>query len=773
MAISGIASTGLMSGLDVGGLVSKILDVEKKPVALLSVRKNDYELKIASILNLSSKLSLYKSSIESLNDSEKFNTKTASVSKTSGGTELLTVSASSDATEGSHSITVKQLAASNKKASQGWIDKNSTSISSSTGSLKFKVGSSGAETSIGVTNSTTLQGLVDKINTENADVTASIMNDGTGSNPYRLVLTADNTGSSKTISITQNDTDLDFANKNVEAGYAYTDNTYSGTFSSNEGNNYTGTTNKTFLMQTVTGGESGVATYKYSVDGGITWLGYGGVTYDSSASDDTSGGAITTSTSLKDIDGAGSENEGVQASFSSGSDLAAGDKFTIDVFNPEMQEAQDAVVEIDNATVVKSTNTITDAIPGITMKLLQADTSSTLTLTVSSNTSTAKEDIENFVQSYNDLIEFINDQLSYDPESEEVNPLLGDPTLLAIRNRIAGKVTASIPGLSTSSYTNLSQIGIESDYKTGKLSIDSAELSSALSSNPTAASKLFVGTATPTNQAIKFESKTSKTEAGIYSISLSAAPEQATLTGDNDLSSTGLASDETLIFKYSDNHTDSDATSTAFSVTLNSGSTINTIVTTLNSAFATNDVELTASNSSGKLKITSDDYGADIWLKITTDQGHATDQIWDTSGSREDDGVDIAGSINNHVAQGEGNILTATSGFPEEGLKISTTTNEAGLYGRVRVSRGIADLIPSIIESYIDSDSGILKSKESSLQDSIDDIDSQIERMEKRLEEKEERLLAEFARLEVVLSQYDTLAQYLASNLVALPTIGK
>ncbi|HDH06693.1 MAG TPA: hypothetical protein ENH01_13505 [Nitrospirae bacterium] len=788
--ISGIASSGLMSGLDVYGLVDQILQVEQRPITVLQLRQNDYELKIASILNLSTKLASYKTSLEALNSVDKFNTKTASVTKTSGGTELLTVSSSNSAAEGSYSIKVNQLAAAGKKASQGWVDQNLTAINSSGGTFKFKVGSSGAEKSISVSSTMTLQGLRDAINTANSGVTASIINDGTGSNPYRLILTANDSGSSNDIIITEGATAeaLGFtdgsanAPKIIEAAYAYTDNSYSGTVASNNGNNYTGTTNKTFLLQVVSAGESATATYKYSVDGGINWLGYGGVAYDSTASDDTSGGAITTSASLKAIDGSGATNEGVTASFTSGSTLAVGDKFTIDVFNPEMQEAKDAVIVIDNVTIVKSTNTITDAIQGITMDLLQVDTDSTLTLTVSSSSSSAKSDIGSFVDSYNDLFEFINEQLSYDPDEGTANPLIGDPTLLEIKRKIGNTISGTIPGLSTASYTNLSQIGITTDYKTGKLSISDSKLNSALSADPDAVSKLFIGTAVPTNQAITFESKTSETLAGIYGISISAAPEQASLTGDNDLSSTVLGSEEILIFKYSDNYTETDKTFTAFSVTLTAGSTINTIVNTLNSGFATNNAGFTASNSSGKLKITSNDYGADIWFQVSSNQVSDTDndQIWDkttwdnaTDSLLSDAGVDIAGSINNHVAIGKGNVLTAAPGFSEGGLKISTTSNQTGLFGTISVSLGIADRLPSTLEYYVESESGILKSKETSLQDSIDDIDARILIMQKRLEDKEERLLSEFTRLEVLLSKYDAISQYLTSVLDAIPKIGE
>lgn len=778
------ATTGITSGIDYAALVQSLMSVERRPIELLESRQVDYQVKISSVLNLITKLSSYKSSLEALNSSEKFNIKTASVTKTSNNVELLTVSASSTATVGSYSLQINQLAAASKKASKGWADQNTTVINSSGGTFKFKVGSDGAVTTISVSSTMTLQGLRDAINSADGGVTASIINDGTGSNPYRFILTANNTGSSNNIIITDGTTAQNLGltdvsgtpPKIIETAYAYTTNSYSGTVASNEGNNYTGTTNKTFLVEIVTAGASGAAEYKYSIDGGINWKGSAGDAYGSNA--------ITTNTALTDIDGTGASNEGVQVSFSAGSDLSVGDRFTIDVFNPEMQEAKDAVIEVDNATIVKGTNTITDAIQGVTLKLLQADPSSTVTLTVSSDTSSAKSNIESFVNSYNALYEFIQDQLVYDPDTEEeADPLFGDPTLLEIRRRLGDVMTGTIPGLSYASYTNLSQIGITLDYKTGKLSLDKTELDTALSTDPDAVAKLFIGTATPTNQSITFVSKTSDTQAGTYSIYISTAPEQATLGGANDstvndLSSTPLGIDETLIFMYSTDYTSSTPTYKTLSVTLTSGSTINSIVSTLNSAFATNNVGLSASNDSdsGKLKITSTDYGADIWFQVTTDQGDDLDddQIWDASANDtlSDAGVDIVGNINNHVADGVGNVLTAASGFAEQGLKISTTSSQTGGFGTITVSLGIADRLPSILDSYVDTDTGVLRSKESSMQDSVDYLEDQISRKEERLEDREQRYIEQFARLEVLLAKYSALSQSLLSQLANLQTIG-
>ncbi|HAK87956.1 MAG TPA: hypothetical protein DHV16_01050 [Nitrospiraceae bacterium] len=780
----GISSSGLISGINADELVSGLINLERQPITILQNRQKDYELKIASVLDMNTKLSSFKSALSALNSSSKFNTKTASVTKTSDGAELLTVSASSTATAGSYSIQVNQLAAANKKASNGQVDENTTAIASASGSFKFKVGSGGSVTTVSVNSSITLQGLRDDINSANAGVTASILNDGTGSNPYRLVLTADDAGSSNTIYITQNDTNLDFTNKKIEDAYAYTTNGYGGTVTSNSGTNsstYASTTNKTYLVEIVTGGASGTATYKYSTDGGITFKGYDGSTFSSTAGTDTSGGAISTTVDYTNeyIDGTNSDSadsEGVKIQFSAGSDLVAGDRFTVDVFNPEMQAAQDAVIEVDNATITKSTNTIDDAIQGVTLNLLKADTSSTVTLTVSSDTSSAKSSVKSFVDSYNTLIKAINDQLTYNSSTKKKNPLLGDPTLLEIRKKIGDIIHGVIPGLSSSDYTNLSQIGISSDGKTGKLSLNETTLGSALSSNPDAVAKLFIGTGTASNSAITFVSKTSKTQSGTHNISVTTAPEKATLLGNETIASGGITAAETLTFLYSSNKTESSPDYTGFSVAFSANATISTIVNNLNSAFATNDVGLSASNESGKVRITSTDYGADIYFKVTSSTGDVAGQIGfksSVAGSDDDEGVDIVGTMNNRRATGTGNTLTGVTGFPEEGLKISTESNQTGGFGTVKISSGVADKLPSILDSYTNSSTGILKSKEQSIQKTVDNVKAQQERIEKRLITKEQRLREQFARLEVLLGKLNVQSQYITNQLAQITGIKK
>ncbi len=286
------SSVGIISGINYADLASQLAELEARPIFLLQSQQAKLESVSAELSTLSIQLSGLQSAANSLSSLSNFNTNTVSVTQTTAGVDLLSATVDSTAVPGTSQIQVNQLAQSHSVASQGFVDDDTTAVASAAGTFKFKVGTTGAVTSVTVTTSTTLVQLRDAINTADGSVNASIINDGSGSNPYRLVLTGKDSGSTNTVSITSNPTTLDFTNKKIEDAFAKKTNSYAGTVSSNSSGSYTGTTNKTYLIEIVTGGtpEGGSAEYKYSIDGGITFLGTGEAPYDG-----TNGIAVPTS----------------------------------------------------------------------------------------------------------------------------------------------------------------------------------------------------------------------------------------------------------------------------------------------------------------------------------------------------------------------------------------------------------------------------------------------------------------------------------------------
>jgi flagellar hook-associated protein 2 len=772
----GITSTGLSSGINFEQLIQQVQDSQRRPVVLLQTRQAAYQKEITAVQSVSTKLSTLLAVASSVNNPANFNVNTVSVGKTTAGATLLSATANSTAAKGSYAVSVKQLAQAGKLAAAGFVDQNATAVASADGTFKFKVGNAGTEYSVSVAAGTTLQALRDGINATAGSVTATIINDGTGSNPYRLVLATNENGISNSITITNNDTSLDFTNKKVEAAYAFTGNSFAGTITSNSGNNYTGSTNKSFLIQAVTGGAPGVATYKYSIDGGLTYLGYGGAAYNASAGAATSGAGITAAVAATAIDGSGVTNEGVTVGFGATGTLVAGDRFSVDVFAPILQAGQDAVVVVDGTTFTKASNTVTDIIQGVTLNLLQADTANGLTLSVSSNASGATEKIKNFVSAYNEFNTFLNEQLNFNANSSQPSALLGDPTLRAIQKKLKDIISGQIPGLTTGK-ANLSQIGITSNSKTGVLTVDEGTLSSAISADPEGVRRLFLGIGTPSNSAVTFVGMNAVTSAGRYGLNITTTPQKALVGGASnvtfqDLSTTGLTLAETLSFSYSSDYTATTPTTTSVSVTLTAGQRINDIVSAVNSAFATQKVGLSASNDSGKLKITSTDYGADVRFTVVSTQAGTT-QTGIGSVGLTAQGADIAGTINDHSATGKANVLTSNSGFGEDGLAISTESASTGLFGTIAVTRGVGDQLVSSLATYTDPTVGILTSKSKGLEGTVDRLKKDIEKFNVRIEQEGERFRSQLVRLESLLGKFQATSNFVTNQLANLPKIGQ
>lgn len=148
--------------------------------------------------------------------------------------------------------------------------------------------------------------------------------------------------------------------------------------------------------------------------------------------------------------------------------------------------ATDATVQIDGAsgyTVTRSTNTITDAIQGVTLNLTAADASNSYTLTVSRDVSGVQTKVQAFVDAYNKLMGTV--------KSLESGALQGDNTLLSIENQIRDVINTP-PTAGTSSFSYLAQVGVTLD-KNGvmQLNSDAVSLSDALNQDFNGVANLF------------------------------------------------------------------------------------------------------------------------------------------------------------------------------------------------------------------------------------------------------------------------------------------
>ncbi len=166
----------------------------------------------------------------------------------------------------------------------------------------------------------------------------------------------------------------------------------------------------------------------------------------------------------------------------------------------ETQAAQDAIVTIDNVTFTRSTNSVTDAIPGVTLTLLkETGANANIAVNVSSNASSVRGKIESFVSSYNSVIEELGKAQAFDAKTKQSGPLLGNAAARTITNRLQALAKGRILGL-TSPHDSVVNIGLTTE-KNGTLKIDFAKLDAELQKDPLAVGRVFAsvdGTVDPT-----------------------------------------------------------------------------------------------------------------------------------------------------------------------------------------------------------------------------------------------------------------------------------
>lgn len=160
----------------------------------------------------------------------------------------------------------------------------------------------------------------------------------------------------------------------------------------------------------------------------------------------------------------------------------------------QSEGAQDARFTIGGIEASSSTNAVTSAISGVTLNLSSAAAGTTQTLTIAPDTTAQNTAITNFANLYNTVVTTINSLSSYDKSSKTGGALLGDSTLMTIKNSLASIIGGGVG--SGSSAVGLASIGIalKGDPADGTLVIDSKKLSASLTGSPAQIATLFNST---------------------------------------------------------------------------------------------------------------------------------------------------------------------------------------------------------------------------------------------------------------------------------------
>lgn len=766
-----ITFSGLASGLDTDQLIKDLSRFSQRRIDSLKVKENDATNRQSVIKSIDTKLQNLQTRAAKLARARESVFDKRAV--TSSDETVLKAAAGSSAAPGQQSLRVLGLAKAQQIASQGFESANSEITQ---GSFQIKAGSNATATITIDSTNNTLSGLAKAINAANVGVSATVINDGSDARtqPFRLLLNANNTGTDNAISITNSlTTDTGSAFKpnfaSTQIGQAVTGTTFTGTsaVTSNSGaGGYTGSANDTFTFTVQTGGSVGT-------DDGLQ------INYSNSS------GSKTGSLTLSSSDAGVSKGvvDGVEVAFAAGS-LVAGEKFSVDVFAPTLQAAANAQVQLGSgagAIVVQSSkNQITDLIPGVTLNLQSADPNKEIKLTVADDTEGAKQEILDFVKDYNDFITTLTEQTKFDPKTNAAGLLNGNRSVTAIKELVQRAVLSTAAGLSSET-NRLSVLGITTDGQ-GKLAVNEARLTSVLNGQVSGVSfadvkKLFTLRGTSSSSSIEFVTGSRLTKDSPtnqpYQVDITQAAEQATVTAANAIgnSITINGTNNQLVVRIDD--------TTSSTITLGQGTytqltLAKELETQIDASLASQGRSVSVSLTDSRLVLTSDRYGSASETTIVS--GTALTALG-FDGTETDRGQDVGGEflVNGipEAAVGVGQILTGLSTNANTAdLAIRSTLpgvqNQPGADTTLSVTSGLAAKLNNVLQDLLDPVSGRLKVISERFERNADEARASTTKETQMLDDRKASLLRQFASLEQTINRFKSQGDFVTNAFTSL-----
>lgn len=468
---------GLATGLDTNAIVDQLMALERQPITRLQTDKTWFESRQEAYGALNDKLQSFLSNVESLGSSDGLRKKSVS----SSSEDFFSVTAGTDALPGTnYQVEVVALAQVQKDVSQGYSSKTAQNFG--LGDLTLTVGDADpVVVTIDETNNS-LEGVMNAINDADAGVNASIINDGTDT-PYRLVLTGDEVATNFTLTSNLPSYNGDVSTQLQSGGFVSQSADYFGGGTLDLSTGYTITLSESANSLTDIMDAINAETATTGVTASIVPDG------DNSVISLDNGATITAT------------------NFSGGFDSLG---------LTQTQPSSQAHIRVDTIDIYSDSNTLSEAIPGLSLDLTQAEVGTTTSVSVKLDEAGIKSQIEDFVKGYNDVMSFIGSQSAKDGSGGGI--LGGDAGMNTIKRGMQSLLTERVN--TSGSFVALSQLGLETQ-KDGTINIDDDALTDAIQNNLDSFEMLLVGEGDTDGIAVRFqdylEGKTDSTD-GFYAV---------------------------------------------------------------------------------------------------------------------------------------------------------------------------------------------------------------------------------------------------------------
>ncbi|MCL4734857.1 MAG: flagellar filament capping protein FliD [Candidatus Omnitrophica bacterium] len=453
--MSGFAIDGLISNLNTTEIIEALLFSQRAPAVRLENRRTATTNKLSAVQGLSGNVLAVRVAAEGLGNADTFRGRSAN----STNSNIVAVSASSAAEPGAFTLSVQQLATALQISS----DPNNTFTSQTT--------ALGLEGAIRVNNSTvnirstdTLRDIASRISNAGAGVSANVLEVSQGQ--FRLSIRSLSTGADGFTLVNAGSSNILESLHLAQAGSESIANSITAGAASSR------FSSRTQALQGLLGLQSNVPSGSISIANGAGSI---NVNVDFSTQSLNDIAAEINSAALT----AGSSITASAVEVETGSfrlEINSGDGSTPVLtdtnnvlealgvletsFTQVDQSGQNSLFKVNGIDIIRSSNTVTDVISGMTMTLLSDDTPDAIsTITVQSDSKSAVDAVKAFVSAYNATKTFAQQNASYNAETQRAGILLGDSAILSVESSLSGLLSRSVSTLPSTLLSNLNNGG--------------------------------------------------------------------------------------------------------------------------------------------------------------------------------------------------------------------------------------------------------------------------------------------------------------------------
>lgn len=155
-------------------------------------------------------------------------------------------------------------------------------------------------------------------------------------------------------------------------------------------------------------------------------------------------------------------------------------------------DGANASLTVDGVPISSASNTVSGVVSGVSFNLNGAAVGTQVSISITPNTDAAVTAINDFVSSYNTLMQQLNTQFTYNPASKTGGPLAGDTNVRLVQQEILGFASFTT---GDASYGTLRSLGITMNND-GTLSLDGAKLNDTVKNHFTEFKNFFQSTST-------------------------------------------------------------------------------------------------------------------------------------------------------------------------------------------------------------------------------------------------------------------------------------